>query len=291
MSFESFYGGRRGASFIIARTFTSKEEMIAEFQKGSVYKEVKFDEYVLINSDNKAYPENGNVYKRGYDYTNDVGGAVYIGRFSGPTGVSVEDIEINTGEEEGTGSQKIHITYNDGRDVEVGQGLNYIMRTAVDDNYHLLVLHADPVKRAEVVAAGKNASYDGRDDWQDLGLIKDYNGILIGLNLNIADIPELETPEGAINYLNTTYPNGLQGADLKGKIVIVTDLRNRATAYAFDYTMENGQYKGWFCLGGFGTGSGSDGGAGVVVGPEGDADIEALVEELPENGAWFIVEE
>ena len=93
MSFESFYGGRRGASFIIARTFASKEEMITEFQKGSVYKEVKFDEYVLINSDNKAYPENGNVYKRGYDYTNDVGGAVYIGRFSGPTGVSVEDIE------------------------------------------------------------------------------------------------------------------------------------------------------------------------------------------------------
>ena len=286
MSFESFYGGRRGASFIIARTFASKEEMIAEFQKGSVYKEVKFDEYVLINSDNKAYPENGNVYKRGYDYTNDVGGAVYIGRFSGPTGVSVEDIEINIGEEEGTGSQKIHITYNDGREVEVGQGLNYIMRTAVDDNYHLLVLHADPVKRAEIVVAGKNASYEGRDDWQDMGLIKDYNGILIGLNLAVVDIPELATEEGAINYLNTMYPTGLTGADLKGKIVVVTDLRDRTTAYAFDYLAMT-----WFHLGGFGTGTSEGGGAGLVIGPENDETIAALVEELPENGAWFIVEE
>lgn len=288
MSFESFYGGRRGASFIIAKSFTSKEEMIAEFQKGSAYKEVKFDEYVLISSEDRTYRENGNVYKRGYDYTNDLGGAVFIGRFSGPSGISIQSVEIDTGDIEGTGSQKINIAYDDGTNVEIGNGLNYIMRTAVDERYHLLVLHADPEKRNEIVAAGLNATYEGRNDWQDLGPIKSYNGIMIGLNLNALDIPELDTPEGAINYLNITYPNGLEGIDLKGKVVIVTDLKEKVTAYAFDYTTVNGEYKGWFHLGGFGTGGG---GAGLVIGPENDETIAALVEELPENGAWFIVEE
>ena len=53
------------------------------------------------------------------------------------------------------------------------------MRTAIDENYHLLILYSDPEKRANLT---NKASYDGRDDWEDMGSIKSDNGLLIGRN-------------------------------------------------------------------------------------------------------------
>ena len=106
----SFYGGREGHSFIITRTFESVKEMVEKFKMGSAYTEVHFDEYVLINSPNKANPENGQIFRRGYDYDGtrkiktynkavkdlslgtftveeiESGGAIYIGTIVGPAG-------------------------------------------------------------------------------------------------------------------------------------------------------------------------------------------------------------
>jgi hypothetical protein len=50
---------------------------------------------------------------------------------------------------EGSGSQKLIITYNDGTKEEVGQPINYIMQTVIDSRYHLLALYSDPEKRAQ----------------------------------------------------------------------------------------------------------------------------------------------
>lgn len=80
---SSFYGGRPGASFIITTTFSSVNEMIENFKLGPNYNTVYYDEYVLINTQNKTDPTNGNVYRRGYDYTNSLGGAEYIGNLLG----------------------------------------------------------------------------------------------------------------------------------------------------------------------------------------------------------------
>lgn len=83
---SSFYGGKEGRSFIIAKTFTSIAEMEELFKGGSSYTDVHFDEYALINTVNKNDESNGKVFRRGYDYGNDRGGAIYVGTIVGPAG-------------------------------------------------------------------------------------------------------------------------------------------------------------------------------------------------------------
>ena len=122
MGYESFYGGRRGASFIIAKNYKDIIAMVTDFAKGNNFSQVKYDEYVLINTVNKNHPDNGKLFRRGYDYNgsrtiegyeslnenNEIiingtdqdyknaslnynnaifsGGAVYIGSIIGPSG-------------------------------------------------------------------------------------------------------------------------------------------------------------------------------------------------------------
>lgn len=105
---NSFYGGKQGNSFIIAQTYTSIVEMVESFGKNNSSCPVNFDEYVLINTINKNNPENGQIFRRGYDYNSDrtitsfhpskdnsnpyataeieANGAVYIGTIVGPAG-------------------------------------------------------------------------------------------------------------------------------------------------------------------------------------------------------------
>lgn len=82
----SFYGGRPGNSFIIITTYRSIADMVAKFKQGPSYTAVHYDEHVMINTVNKNDPDNGRVYRRGYDFTNDMGGAEYIGTIVGPAG-------------------------------------------------------------------------------------------------------------------------------------------------------------------------------------------------------------
>ena len=104
---SSFYGGKEGRSFVIAKTFPSISEMATAFAQGYNYSDVKFDEYVLINTEYRDNPENGRIYRRGYDFDNterkimsyakgnslayaeeeiNAGGAEYIGTIVGPAG-------------------------------------------------------------------------------------------------------------------------------------------------------------------------------------------------------------
>lgn len=83
---ESFYGGKPGFSFIIVKSFSSVAEMVENFKKGPTYSAVHYDEHVLINTENKNDPNNGKVFRRGYDYTNEMGGAIYVGTIVGPAG-------------------------------------------------------------------------------------------------------------------------------------------------------------------------------------------------------------
>lgn len=83
---NSFYGGRPGNSFVIITTFRSVADMVANFKLGSQYVAVHYDEYVMINTPNKNDPDNGKIYRRGYDFTNELGGAQYIGTIVGPAG-------------------------------------------------------------------------------------------------------------------------------------------------------------------------------------------------------------
>jgi len=88
MEYNSFYGGRRGASFIIVKRYSTIAEMVAAFSQGGDYKVVNYDEYVLIDTENKNDKDNGKVYRRGYEYNNAMGGAVYEGQIVGPAGMA-----------------------------------------------------------------------------------------------------------------------------------------------------------------------------------------------------------
>lgn len=98
MEYNSFYGGRQGASFVIQEKYLTIAEMVKQFQMGNGYKTVNYDEYVIIDTENKNDPDNGKVYRRGYDYTNNMGGALYVGQIVGPAGLAPHT-EIKTIEE------------------------------------------------------------------------------------------------------------------------------------------------------------------------------------------------
>lgn len=406
--YSSFYGGRQGAPFLIVASFESVAAMITNFSQGPAYKDVKYDEYIMISSSDKSSEDNGKIYRRGRDYTSANGGAIYIGQVQGapgpaPTlalhtieevnqmgkevdkgiydisngslipgkyiedgvekfndqvqwvscsimnpdgtnamahigfafpymvvdfeasisdkeeiedffervddethpfyqkwhftipkgekGTSIESISVDTGEEEGEGTQKIQVTYNDETPTEtIGQPLNYVMKTAISNDYHLLVLHSDPAKREALVAAGAGYTWEGRNDWQDLGSIKNESGILVGMNYSITDYPQLSVVTAAVQFLNAQYPNGLTGIDLQGKVVSVGLDEETKVIYAFDYSLNaEGTYKGWYYLGSV-DGSGGMSGAGVVIGKENDPDVESSASALPVGGAWFVVE-
>ena len=71
MEYNSFYGGRKGASFVIVKTYPDVFSMCTDFAKGGDFKAVGYDEYVMINTFNKNHPDNGKIFRRGYDYNSE----------------------------------------------------------------------------------------------------------------------------------------------------------------------------------------------------------------------------
>lgn len=526
MNYASFYGGQTGAPFVIVKNFNSVAEMVEAFKKGDSYLNVNYNEYVIIDTPNKNDPNNGKVYRRGYDYNNDLGGAIYIGQIVGPSGAapaltlnnyqdinnyinslteeekkqkfvsigemtidnsslipgkdlignfndsiswasyvildennnqatvslgfkipylsldlsaesvspytaamavkeddgthpfysqykifipkgikgqsfsnlriveasqelvlanytikdsdigkqilvyeewdysesetgksklyylgtynqikniqlekdgtlrfsftgmedqifqnaiksikkisfsknsgdisitynddSIEIIEnafvypikisFDGGEVEGEGTQKIITKYSDGDSQSSDQAINYIMKTAVTPDYHLLFLYSDPERRRQVIQNKKNYTWNSRDDWEDMGVIKQNGGILIGLNFNVEDYPtQLNSIENCISFLNQRFPKGIIDGENNGKLVTIGELNKNKSFYAFNYTVSseaNKDYLGWYYLGTFGNPS-------FVIGPDTEETREQAA-SLETNGIWFVTEE
>ena len=81
---DSFYGGKPQNAFVLRGSFESVSEMVQAFKRGESYKAVWYYEYVIINCPNLNDPEHGRIYRRGLDYTNDMGGAEFVGTIRGP---------------------------------------------------------------------------------------------------------------------------------------------------------------------------------------------------------------
>ena len=135
MEYNSFYGGRRGASFVIVKRYSTIADMVAAFSQGGDYKTVNYDEYVLIDTENKNNRDNGKVFRRGYEYNNEMGGAIYEGQIVGPAGMAphtemhtIEEVEQIQEREDftyrrGSGSySKTEENLVPGKYVEVGSG-------------------------------------------------------------------------------------------------------------------------------------------------------------------------
>ena len=81
---DSMYGGKPGISFVLKGRFDSISDMVQAFKRGDSYRDVWYNEFCIIDTPNKNNVDNGKIYQRGLDYTNDMGGAVYKGQIVGP---------------------------------------------------------------------------------------------------------------------------------------------------------------------------------------------------------------
>lgn len=121
---SSFYGGKQGRSYRIVKHYDSVEDMVNAFSQGNEYTDVGYGEYVIIdtivNRNEKSNPENGLLYRRGYNFDEPLneagraaanaeqkiegntshekwsqyveqpgGGAIYIGQIVGPKGEAI----------------------------------------------------------------------------------------------------------------------------------------------------------------------------------------------------------
>lgn len=70
-----------------------QESMVTYFKRGgdtTGLDGVNYGEYVLIDTSDKNDPDNGKIFRRGLDFTNDLGGAEYRGQIVGPRGGNAE---------------------------------------------------------------------------------------------------------------------------------------------------------------------------------------------------------
>lgn len=176
-------------------------------------------------------------------------------------------------------NDKLRITYNDNTTKDLSLIINSIDGVDVPSSgnyaYHLLIHNS-------AASYQGNITHNSKNGWTDLGLVKDYDGILIGLNIDTAVNTGAATQAGALSYLNSTYPNGLSGNNLDGKIVTAGKTNETKKLYSFDY-----QTKKWFYLGM--TDSSSDM-REVIVGKETDTNTQNLADEMAPGSIWFIVE-
>ena len=204
-------------------------------------------------------------------------------------------LAVDVGESEGEGTQKLKVSYNDSSNELVGNPINYIMKVAItEDDFHVLLLYSDPEKRQEIVQSGKNREYDGRNDWYDLGAVKDASGILIGANFDSAHFTEGTSNIRIITQLNQEYPNGFPATDIDkhGKVVTVGDEDEQKKFFAFNYDKkEDGTYKGWYFVGDASAAGPITQTQGIIVGYEDDQDLIEQAEDLPIGTVWMILED
>lgn len=97
---DSFYGGKQGVDFVLRAAFPSVATMVNAFKGGPSYTDVWYNEYCIIDTPNKNDADNGKIYRRGLEYQNKMGGAIYVGQIVGPSSgtpyfqlLSIDDVE------------------------------------------------------------------------------------------------------------------------------------------------------------------------------------------------------
>lgn len=187
----------------------------------------------------------------------------------------IKDISIDSD------TQKINVTYNitdeKGQNIieEIGNPINYIMKTAIDDNYNLLIYNSDPEIRKSLGTAA--VTYDGLEGWQNLGNVKEDSGILIGKNYDNLNNYSIDN---VIKILNQDYPNGLLNLD-KGKIITAGVSDQIKSFYAFDYNKNT-----WYYLGKIGDLTRYPNLA--FFAGKTDLDLALKKESLNVGGFWFV---
>lgn len=267
MEYNSFYGGRRGASFVIAKRYSTIAEMVAAFSQGGDYKTVNYDEYVLIDTENKNNQDNGKIYRRGYEYNNSMGGAVYEGQIVGPAGMAphtemhtideVEQIQEREGFEYRRGRGSYGLVGENlipGKYVEAGSGIikyndeiNWVYCSVKDENSHESTAHIGfkfPYTIIDYTTTSVSPYING-----------DYEDTSAATRIDNGQHPFYEK-------WNISIPKGIKGDTFKNFRVMVADnsiesysgqaddIANDRQVLVYDYYIydnkENGQVKTYY---------------------------------------------
>lgn len=86
MAGGNFYSGSPATSFVVRNSFETIKDMVAAGQQGSNYTDVWYGEYCIIDTPNKNDKHNGEIYKRGLNFQNSMGGWLRLGQIVGPSG-------------------------------------------------------------------------------------------------------------------------------------------------------------------------------------------------------------
>lgn len=235
----------------------------------------------------------------------------------------IENVTIDT--RDGNGSQRVTVTYNNDKSgsisEEIGDPLNFILEAVITESrpespttepYHLLVLYSDPIKRAEIVTAGNNATYRSiypdnygnyiRNDWLDLGSVRGAKGGL-GILSKLTDVDLLNDdstshtpipPEYMMDAIDTRAGgndyilNPPQGMDpqysgwLMAIDVSTVQDPDATDLYFYDYGIEQ-----WVKIAG---GAGTGGAKPEEVVRISNIAIVPSNPDLEENGLWFVSE-
>lgn len=178
--------------------------------------------------------------------------------------------------------KRIQIKYNSSDQSEfIGDPINYIEDMVIrNQDYHLLVLYNDPTHRynpmtdepldsnqkdkygnkwvpsTTVVGSNGLSLNEPNVYWRDYGTIKDYDGILVGLNVTNEEVIAAGFTS-VIDYLNDKYPDGLVNSStvegIQGKVVTYGDPQtSQKEFYGFNYNYSyhetEDSYK-WYYLG------------------------------------------
>ena len=260
---ESFYGGKAGTPFIIAKSYNSVNAMIADFAKGPALTAVQYGEHVIINTEDKNNSNNGALYRRGYDYNNSMGGAIYVGTIVGPSGKApmfelttienIKDITFKDSDEvrQGEGAWNIsnkslvpgktdsefnddiawsYITIRD------QQGIDTTAWVGISIPYHVIEMDAQSVSayynRDKETADFKNVNLVERDDNQEHPFYSHW----------FVRIPKGIKGDALKNFRVVEASDAIQ--DYEGK---TDDINNHRKVLVYDYycydTKENGEPK------------------------------------------------
>lgn len=232
-------------------------------------------EFTVTANNGRIYLETEIVYPKYIDFSNGhtliITGNDKETEFLREELVWVEDITIE--------NDKFKLHYNNDTTQVLDLLLNQIDETVVPESgdlaYHLLVYYSAVEKRGTI-------EYNGKTGWVDLGKVKDYNGILIGTNIDSTNSPELDDPLNALEYLNATYPGGVKEGYTVGKVVTIGPTNDDKRLYAYDYDNST-----WFYLG---NPSGVQDIRSVILGKIDDADTIAAAQLMPTGSLWFVLE-
>lgn len=190
--------------------------------------------------------------------------------------------------------KRVQVKYNISDQAEyIGDPLNCIEDMVIrNQDYHLLVLYSDPKHRYQfdedhpldgqgkdqyrrtwvpsttVVGSDGTSLNEPYVYWRDYGTIKDYDGILVGMNVSPEDVTDAGFTS-IIDYLNDRYPDGLVNKDtvrdpatgeiaegiegIKGKVVTYGNPQtSQKEFYGFNYNwkyMDVSESYKWYYLG------------------------------------------